>query len=245
MATLLDGTEDPAIILFGKKPTSNTVKRKSMLGVDMRSERFPYKPKEGFYSGYSVNADGTVSAKLGNESVLLNGINVDLKKLGAIDGAGGSIGKMKLDNKGNLVAQMTYDVANPNYGRPSGLGIYPDQKKTVSKTDWVQLSGFQADMDNASRSRSGDLPSENNVYLRADEGGLLAEVEAIWRGKSTFTAAYARQLQNPEKNPAGERLSTRGSGTTSTLGGAPTSSAAGGKAADDINLRNRKGTLLT
>lgn len=252
MATLLGGREDPATKMFGGKSSfaggkSSFAGSKSGFGNGFYNnyDRLPYAPKKGFYSGYSVNADGTISAKLGNESVLLNGINVDLKKLGAYEGSSGSIGKMKLDSKGNLVAQMTYDVANPNFGKRSGFSFLPDPNKTIPKTDWVTLSGFQADMANASRSTSGALPSENNVYLRADEGGLLAEIQGLWANKSPFTAAYARQLQNPAQDPAGDRLSTRRSGTTNTLGGAPTSTAAGGKAADDINLRNRKGTLLT
>jgi len=242
MATLLGGGENPATKMFGAQPTAN---RRGTVGFGFKTDSLPYKPQKGFYSGYSVNADGTISAKLGNESVLLNGINVDLKKLGAYEGSSGSIGKMKLDSKGNLVAQMTYDVANPNFGKYSGFGVYRDQNKTIPKTDWVQLSGFQADMANASRSTSGKLPNENNVYLRADEGGLLAEIQALWEGGKPFTAAYARQLQNPAQDPAGDRLSRRGSGTTNTLGGAPTSKAAGTRTADDINLRNRKGTLLT
>jgi len=215
----------------------------------------PYTPNKKYYSGYSVNADGTISAKLGNESVLLNGISVDMQKLGIAGDAGGRIGRMKLDSKGNLVAQMTYAVENPNYNKwtlrdsPYGAGFGGwggvENNKLTSKTEWVKLSGFQADMDNASRSTSGKLPDQNNVYLRPDEGGLLAEIQALWEDGKPFTAGYARQLQNPAQAPAGDRLSTRGSGTTSTLGGAPTSAAAGSRAADDINLRNRKGTLLT
>jgi hypothetical protein len=45
--------------------------------------------------------------------------------------------------------------------------------------------------------------------------------------------------------PEGTRLSRKSGRQTSTLGGAPTSTAAGSQLADEINLRNRKGTLIT
>lgn len=214
-------------------------------GMGQPVDNLPYKPKTGYMSGYTVNADGMVSAKLGDQSMALNGVMLDMNALQGRVGNTAEIGKLKLDSKGNLIAQVTYEMKNPDYGKSMGF-LYQQQPKTVMAQDWIPLSGFKADMNNISRASNKALPEENNVYLRPDGQGYLAEVEAIWQGSQKFTAAYARQLLNEAKAPAGDRLSSGGGmRRTSTLGGVPTSAAAGNKAADDINLRNRKGTLLT
>lgn len=211
-------------------------------------DKLPYKPKSGYLSGYAVKPDGTVAAKMGDQDFVLNGVRLDMNQLKGRVNDNATIGKLKMDSKGNLVAQVSYDIRNPELdNRSGGWGFFAsNQPKTVTTTSWVPLSGWQADMNSMTRASSKPLPDENNVYLRPDGQGYLAEVEAIWEGNQKFTAAYARQLLNTAQQPAGDRLGSGGSmRRTSTLGGVPTSAAAGSRMADNINLRNRKGTLLT
>lgn len=219
--------------------------------------QLPYSPKAGYLSGFTVDPTGIIRSKNGKEDFVLNGVTADLKKLGAAEGTGASIGAMKVDSKGNLLGELSYEVANPNYGKyvrgqNSGFmgGMFGgvDNNKTLSKTEWQQLNGFQLDMNTISKAVDKPLPDQNNIYLRPEGNGFLGEIEAIWEGNTKFTAAYGRNLQNAALQPMGERLTAsrgRQGGSTSMLGGAPTSKADGNKAADDINLRNRKGTLLT
>lgn len=204
-------------------------------------DRLPYRPKDGYLSGYTVNPDGTISAKLGDQSMVLNGIMLDTSQLKGMVGDTAQIGKLTMDSKGNLVAQVSYQAQNT---QPYRIGS-GQQSSTVMTTASVPLTGFQADMAGATRATSGNLPERNNVYLRPDGQGYLAEVEAEWQGGGAFTAAYARQLTNNAQLAAGDRLNSKGGMRTSTLGGMPTSVAAGSRMADEINLRNRKGTLLT
>lgn len=213
-----------------------------------RDTRMDYKPKKGQLGNYMVNADGTIAAKLDGQDFMLNGITLDPNRIKGAIGGKAQIGQLKLDNQGNLIGQVSYSVPNPNYSQYGGFGWnQPRQEPTITKSEWMQLSGFQADMANATRSRSGNLPDQNNVYLTPEGEGFLAEIQARWDDGNPFTAAYARQKTNPALQPAGERLSaSRGtSRKTATLGGAPSSKADGNTRADEINLRNRKGTLLT
>ena len=79
-----------------------------------------------------------------------------------------------------------------------------------------------------------------------DEGGLIGDIQAIWEGERTFTAATGRQKIQQEQAPLGDRLSRKSSARTqTTLGGAPTSEAAGTVRSDPIALRQQKGTILT
>lgn len=223
-----------------------------------RPDPLAYKPDTAKYmSDFRVNSLGNLVGQYQGKPTELNGVRLDLKAINAYEGTTPTVGKLRVNNEGKLFGQVTYETANPNYGkyvyRQSPYGGFwgggwggIDQNKTVSQTKEVQLQGFELDMANISKSRSGNLPSENNIYLRMDEGGLVGDIQAIWEGERTFTAAIGRQKIQQEQAPLGERLSRRGSPrSAATLGGAPTSTAAGTVKSDPIALRQQKGTILT
>lgn len=232
-----------------------------ILGIGVsppRPDPLAYKPDTNKYmSNFRVNSLGNLVGQYQGKPVELNGVRLDLKAINAYQGTTPSVNKLRVDNAGKLYGNVTYEVANPNYGkyvyRQSPYGGFwgggwggIDENKTVSTTKEVELQGFELDMANISKSRSGALPSANNIYLRMDEGGLVGDIQAIWEGERTFTAAIGRQKIQQEQAPLGERLSRRGSSrTTGTLGGAPTSTAAGTVKADPLALRQQKGTILT
>ena len=232
-----------------------------ILGIGVsppRPDPLAYKPDTNKYmSNFRVNSLGNLVGQYQGKPLELNGVRLDLKAIQAYEGTTPSVNKLRVDNAGKLYGNVTYETANPNYGkyvyRQSPYGGFwgggwggIDTNKTVSQTKEVELQGFELDMANISKSRSGALPSANNIYLRMDEGGLVGDIQAIWEGERTFTAAIGRQKIQQEQAPLGERLSRRGSSrTTGTLGGAPTSTAAGTVKADPLALRQQKGTILT
>lgn len=229
------------------------------VGGGGRTDPMAYNPDAKKYmSDFKVNSLGNLVGQYQGKPTELNGVRLDLKAINAYQGTTPSISKLRVNNEGKLFGQVTYETSNPNYGkwvsRPSPYGNAfwgggwggIDQNKTVSTTKEVELQGFELDMANISKSRSGNLPANNNIYLRMDEGGLVGDIQAIWTGSQTFTAAVGRQKIQQEQAPLGERLSRRGSGRgTATLGGAPTSAAAGTVKADPVALRQQKGTILT
>ena len=217
-----------------------------------------YKPDTKKYlSDFRVNSLGNLVGEYLGKPTELNGVRLDLKAINAYEGTTPRVNKLRVNNEGKLFGNVTYEIANPNYGkyvyRQSPYGGFwgggwggIDENKTVSTTKDVELQGFQLDMANISKSRKGNLPKENNIYLRMDEGGLIGDIQAIWEGQRTFTAATGRQMIQQEQAPLGDRLSRRGSARTqTTLGSAPTSEAAGTVRSDPIALRQQKGTILT
>jgi hypothetical protein len=216
-----------------------------------------YKPDTKKYlSDFRVNSLGNLVGEYLGKPTELNGVRLDLKAINAYEGTTPRVNKLRVNNEGKLFGNVTYQTANPNYGkyvqRQSPWGSYwgamsvIDENKTISQTKEIELQGFQLDMANLSKSRQGNLPNANNIYLRMDEGGLIGDIQAIWEGERTFTAATGRQMIQQEQAPLGDRLSRRSSARTqTTLGGAPTSAAAGTVKSDPIALRQQKGTILT
>jgi hypothetical protein len=222
-----------------------------------RPDPLAYKPNTKKYlSDFRVNSLGNLVGQYLGKPTELNGVRLDLKAINAYEGTTPRVNKLRVNNEGKLFGNVTYETANPNYGkyvqRQSTYGSLwgamsvIDENKTISQTKEIELQGFQLDMANLSKSRQGKLPNANNIYLRMDEGGLIGDIQAIWEGERTFTAATGRQLLQQEQAPLGDRLSRRGSARTSaTLGSAPTSEAAGTVRSDPIALRQQKGTILT
>jgi hypothetical protein len=210
-----------------------------------------------YLSDFRVNSLGNLVGQYQGKPTELNGVRLDLKAINAYEGTTPIVNKLRVNNEGKLFGNVTYQTANPNYGkwvtRQSnvygpfwGTTSVIDESKTISQTKEVELQGFQLDMANISKSRQGNLPNANNIYLRMDEGGLIGDIQAIWEGERTFTAATGRQLLQQEQAPLGDRLSRKGSARTqTTLGSAPTSEAAGTVRSDPIALRQQKGTILT
>ena len=230
------------------------------IGAVSRPDPLAYKPDAKKYmSDFRVNSLGNLVGQYQGKPVELNGVRLNLKAINAYEGTTPTVNKLRVNNEGKLFGNVTYETANPNYGKfvqrqsPYGMGGFwgggwggIDQNKTVSTSKEVELQGFELDMANISKSRSGNLPDANNIYLRMDEGGLVGDIQAIWTGSQTFTAATGRQKIQQEQAPLGDRLSRKGSSRTSgTLGGAPTSTAAGTVKADPLALRQQKGTILT
>lgn len=227
-------------------------------GQQSRPDPLAYNPDAKKYiSDYRVNSLGNLVGQYQGKPVELNGVGLDLKAIKAYEGTTPRVNKLRVNNEGKLFGQVTYETANPNYGKyvtranPYG-GFWGgswggiDESKTVSQTKEVQLGGFELDMQNISKSRQGNIPDANNIYLRMDEGGLIGDIQAIWEGERTFTAATGRQKIQQEQAPLGDRLSRKSSARTqTTLGGAPTSAAAGTVKSDPIALRQQKGTILT
>lgn len=228
--------------------------------VGINRDPMAYKPDtKKHISDFRVNSLGNLVGQYQGKPVELNGVRLDLKAIGAYEGTTPKINKLRVNNEGKLFGDVTYETANPNYGKyvtrqspyaTGGLwgGVWGgiDENKTVATTKEVELQGFELDMANLSRSRAGNLPASNNIYLRMDEGGLVGDIQAIWQGSQTFTAAVGRQKIQQEQAPLGDRLSRKGSSRSSaTLGGAPTSEAAGSVRADPLALRQQKGTILT
>lgn len=224
----------------------------------IRPDPLAYSPDTKKYmSDFRVNSLGNLVGQYQGKPTELNGVRLDLKAINAYEGTTPTVNKLRVNNEGKLFGQVTYETANPNYGKyvyrqsPYGAmwgggwgGI--DDSKTISQTKEVQLGGFELDMQNISKSRQGNIPDANNIYLRMDEGGLIGDIQAIWEGERTFTAATGRQKIQQEQAPLGDRLSRKGSARTqTTLGGAPTSTAAGTVKSDPIALRQQKGTILT
>lgn len=223
-----------------------------------RPDPLAYKPDTAKYiSDYRVNSLGNLVGQYQGKPVELNGVGLDLKAIKAYEGTTPAVSKLRVSNEGKLFGQVTYETANPNYGKwvTRQANVYGpfwgsmsviDDSKTISQTKEIELRGFEMDMQNISKSRGGNLPRENNIYLRMDEGGLIGDIQAIWEGERTFTAATGRQRIQQEQAPLGDRLSRRSSARTqTTLGGAPTSEAAGTVRSDPIALRQQKGTILT
>ena len=230
----------------------------NMGNVAPRPDPLAYNPDtKKHMSDFRVNSLGNLVGQYQGKPVELNGVRLDLKAIGAYEGTTPTVNKLRVNNEGKLFGNVTYETANPNYGkyvyRQSPYGGFwgggwggIDQNKTVATTKEVELQGFELDMANISKSRSGSLPASNNIYLRMDEGGLVGDIQAIWQGSQTFTAAVGRQKIQQEQAPLGDRLSRKGSSRSSaTLGGAPTSEAAGTVKSDPIALRQQKGTILT
>jgi len=225
------------------------------LGQAIRPDPLAYKPDTNKYlNDFKVNSLGNLVGQYQGKPTELNGVRLDLKAINAYEGTTPTVNKLKVNNEGKLFGNVTYETANPNYGKyvqrqsPYMWGSFGgiDSSKTVSQTKEVELQGFQLDMANISKSRQGNIPNENNIYLRMDEGGLIGDIQAIWEGNKTFTAATGRQMIQQEQAPLGDRLSRKGSARTqTTLGGAPTSEAAGTVRSDPIALRQQKGTILT
>jgi hypothetical protein len=229
------------------------------LQVTPAAPNLPYRPDANKYiSDFRVNSLGNLVGQYQGKPTELNGVRLDLKAINAYEGTTPTVNKLSVNNEGKLFGNVTYQIANPNYGKwvtrqsPYGNGFWGggwggiDENKTVATTKEVELQGFQLDMANISKSRKGNLPSENNIYLRMDEGGLIGDIQAIWEGSKTFTAATGRQMIQQEQAPLGDRLSRRSSARTqTTLGSSPTSEAAGTVRSDPIALRQQKGTILT
>ena len=232
------------------------------IGAIQRPDPLAYKPDAAKYiSDYRVNSLGNLVGQYQGKPVELNGVGLDLKAINAYEGTTPRVSKLRVNNEGKLFGQVTYETANPNYGKwttrqspyqygfgMGSIGSYSaiDDSKTVSQTKEIELRGFEMDMQNVSKSRQGNIPNANNIYLRMDEGGLIGDIQAIWEGNKTFIAATGRQKIQQEQAPLGDRLSRRSSARTqTTLGGAPTSEAAGTVRSDPIALRQQKGTILT
>lgn len=192
-----------------------------------------YTPPKGYLRNFTYDKLGNVYGE-SPEGIRqqLNGLMIDAKSLpkavkqtGRGQGGlytpdytqGGALNRLSFDNTGNLYAE--------------------------AGGQRVAISGYQSDPNAISRSQ-GVLPANNNAYVKYDGDGLFVEVQTNYGG-NPITAAYARQALQEAKVAEGGRLSRKSGRQTSTLGGAPTSTAAGSQLADEINLRNRKGTLIT
>lgn len=226
--------------IVGQEP-----KQHSIAGLTYFPKPLEYAPPKGYLRNFTYDKDGNIFGESPEGmKQQLNGLSIDTKSLPKSANArmqtaaasmanagqaqyknyltpdftqGGSVGKLSFDDAGNL------------YAMAGG-------KK-------VPVSGYQSDP-NAISKNEGSLPEDNNAYLKYDGAGLFVEVQTKFGGKP-ITSAYARQLLQEQKAAEGTRLSRKGGRQTSTLGGAPTSTAAGSRLADEINLRNRKGTLIT
>jgi hypothetical protein len=204
-----------------------------------------YAPPKGYFRNFTYDKDGNIFGETPEGmKQQLNGLSIDAKSLptpvkqytqnnnsafGGMMGLGGQEYFTPDYTQGGGVSKLSFDNAGNLYAMAGG-------KK-------VAISGYQSDPNSISKN-SGSLPEDNNAYLKYDGNGLFVEVQTDYKGKP-LTSAYARQALQAEKTPEGVRLSRKGGSQTSTLGGAPTSTAAGSQLADEINLRNRKGTLIT
>jgi hypothetical protein len=210
--------------------TDNTILNMYSKGQE-KPDPLAYNPDKAKYlSNFKVSALGNLIGEYKGKPIEMNGVGIDLKALSPLEGTTPTVSKLRADNSGKVFGLVNYKTGNRLFGGTSKE---------------VEITGFQLDMDNLSRSRAGNLPDQNNIYFRYDDSGLIGDIQAIWDGDTTFTAASGRQMTQQERTPEGVRLSRKGGRQTSTLGGAPTSTAAGSQLADEINLRNRKGTLIT
>jgi hypothetical protein len=249
------GQQQGSIGMGGRNPSNLGIMG---IGVGLNTpDPLAYNPnKDKYLSNFRVNSMGNLVGEYKGKPMEMNGVGIDLKALNPFQGTTPTVSKLRADNSGKVFGTVNYEIANPNFGkwvtRQSPYGGFfgggmavKDDSKSVGTSKEVELTGFQLDMDNLARSRAGNLPDKNNLYFRYDDSGLLGDIQAIWEGNTTFTAATGRQLTQQERTPEGVRLSRKSGKQTSTLGGAPTSTAAGSQLADEINLRNRKGTLIT
>jgi hypothetical protein len=204
-----------------------------MPAVGRGNQPLAYTPPKGYLRNFTYDKLGNVYGESPEGmKQQLNGLMIDTKSLptAAKQNPRGGRGLYTPDyTQGGAVNRLSFDNAGNLYAEAGG-------KK-------VAVSGYQSDPNAISRSQ-GSLPDANNAYVKYDGNGLFVEVQTNYGG-NPITAAYARQALQEAKTAEGTRLSRKSGRQTSTLGGAPTSTAAGSRLADEINLRNRKGTLIT
>lgn len=203
-----------------------------------------YKAPDGFYKSYMFDKTGQVFA----DGKALSGVQLDVKGLkdptpqlkNPFNGSfynntaapvtnsyalgGGSISRLSIDDKGNLVAEIgapTQTTAKPTGVGTYGLGILNNQQPnlpyglTTQKAQTALLSGIGLDPARTS-SNAGDQIGANDAYLRTERDGLyFAQVN---KGADTVAYGYSK-FQDASSPVAGPAQPTAGRRQGGNAGG--------------------------